>query len=229
MSNTKNAVVTFSSSNPEVASVAQDGAVAIKAVGTTVISASAEENEQYNKTVSSYTLHVMNTVESIQDFLEKEDKTNSYIFANPAVVIAQESNNLWIQDISGQTQVYGNVGQKYNKGDVIPASYVGTYGEHSGFSQIVDPKGFEVSQENRPLSPEKNTIDAIVRVDNKLGVKKPTEDGLYDVEGIAGGYIDDKTQEYVEKVIPMNYQKNSGNKNRTDTAVPQIVLQQRIR
>ena len=51
--------VTYSSSQPEVATVnANTGAVSIVGLGTTVIRATAEENEEYFAATAEYTLHV---------------------------------------------------------------------------------------------------------------------------------------------------------------------------
>lgn len=57
------ASVTYSSSNPDVATVdAQTGAVTIVAVGTTTITAKSEENDEYNAGNASYTLSVTTSI-----------------------------------------------------------------------------------------------------------------------------------------------------------------------
>jgi len=51
-------------------------------------------------------------------------------------VIYQNGLYLFVQDATGAMQVYGNVGQTYKSGDVIPAGFMGTVGEYGGLKQL---------------------------------------------------------------------------------------------
>ena len=253
LTNTKNATVVYTSSNPEVATVAEDGKVAVKAVGNTTISATAAGNEQYNETVTSYTLNVLGVVENVKALLDKKDENHAYFVNSPVVVIEQHGANMWIKDASVYTQVYGQVGQQYKSGDVIPAGFIGTYGEHNGFAQIVDPKEFKASTGKETLTPEVKTLEAlqatdfnryveikevllqdnnskmmdgtaVVRIDDKLQVAKPENVALrYDVEGLVSGYVDSKTNEFVTKIIPMSYQTIEPAKQEQTISFPEAV------
>lgn len=61
LENPNNLPVIYTSSNTEVATVAEDGTVTIKAEGKTTITASSEETEQYLAGTASYTLTVTNS------------------------------------------------------------------------------------------------------------------------------------------------------------------------
>ena len=70
--------VTYSSSDPDVATVANDGTVTLVGAGTTTITASFAGNDAYNAATASYTLTVNAAQPTglITDFYESFDQTN---------------------------------------------------------------------------------------------------------------------------------------------------------
>ena len=77
LNNTHNLTVTYSSNNEDVATVAADGAVTIKAAGTVKITASFAGNDDYVAGSASYTINITDPNQLEVTFDATQDKGNS--------------------------------------------------------------------------------------------------------------------------------------------------------
>ena len=57
-------------------------------------------------------------------------------FTNPVTVIAQYNKRLFVQDNTGNMFIYGETGQTYKNGDVIPAGFTGTKVTYNGEPEL---------------------------------------------------------------------------------------------
>lgn len=86
LTNGSDATATYESSNPEVATVAEDGTVTIVAEGTTTITASVAETESYYAASASYTLRIVPTTFHMETFDGAENvdlSTNNTYLTTP--------------------------------------------------------------------------------------------------------------------------------------------------
>lgn len=92
LTNTKNVPVTFNSTNPDVATIAQDGTVTVKRDGETIISASYAGSEFYNPKTVSYRLTVALAFD-VNDYVDTTTEIDSPEFKE--VVVDSEEKVLW--------------------------------------------------------------------------------------------------------------------------------------
>ncbi len=87
------------------------------------------------------------SVASIDEFIQS---TGTVAFANPVIVLGQNNQYLYVQDETSTRGllIYGNVGQSYEFGDVIPAGFSGSYSLYNGQYEMANPVGFEPSTSN---------------------------------------------------------------------------------
>ena len=132
--------ITYSSSNPAVATVAADGKVTPVSVGETRITASFAGNNEYRNAHTSYTLTVMGVISSWKNFTDLDavqpfksltakinfpttvtyqgiGTTNTGVSAKHTYVVANDVPML----------VYGDETPDYEVGDVIPTGWTATY------------------------------------------------------------------------------------------------------
>ncbi len=101
--------VTYTSSNPEVATVdAATGAVTLVAAGTTTITATCEENDEYKAGKAEYTLTIVDPNAIIDTLNPDTLKPGSYT--------ASESYTSTITNIEYRSQTYANKGYQFNTG-----------------------------------------------------------------------------------------------------------------
>ena len=79
-------------------------------------------------------------------------------FDHEAYVIYQYNRYLYLMDECGYGVVYGDVGQTYNMGDVIPTGWGGTKTTWNGEPEIKDPTGFQPASRHENLTPMLITI-----------------------------------------------------------------------
>lgn len=100
---------------------------AIEVAQTTTIKAIAVKDGVSSAVASAtYTIVTATKVASIAEMLEQEDGT-LVEFSNPVTAVFQDGQNLYVADESGSAYFYGNLGVKYENGDVIPAGVMGTF------------------------------------------------------------------------------------------------------
>ena len=80
------------------------------------------------------------------------------VSAYDAVVLAQSGNYLYIKDETGFGLVYGNLGQTYKKGDVIPAGFSGTVKLYDCHPELSQPTGFQPAKGHVEVEAEEITF-----------------------------------------------------------------------
>ena len=148
--------VVYSSSNAEVATVDATGAVTILALGTTTITAAAEENDTHLAGTASYTLNVLETapagpqVVTVAEFLAAAEDDTEYQLTG---VIKDTYNttfgNFYLEDATERVCVYGLTATKQSSNDRSFASLglrdgdtvtlVGKRSSHNGTAQVGGP------------------------------------------------------------------------------------------
>lgn len=82
-------------------------------------------------------------------------------FTGPVIVLAQNRYYLYVKDDSGCALIYGDTGQTYLTGDVIPAGFVVTKVTYSGEPELKVVGGFEPALERVDISPQEITADQV--------------------------------------------------------------------
>lgn len=80
-------------------------------------------------------------------------------FTYDATVLLQYSKYLYAKDPTGFALIYGETGQTYNQGDIIPGGFSCTVAEYNGMTELANPQGFMPSKGNKPLVPESAHLD----------------------------------------------------------------------
>lgn len=120
------AAATYTSSNPEVATVdAATGVVTLVAAGTTTITATTPETGKYRAGSASYTLNVLSSVKSLADFFALGENATAEV-GFPLTVTYQNGINTYATDGENAILIYGTA-PTYVAGDVIPAGWSGQY------------------------------------------------------------------------------------------------------
>lgn len=134
-SNPNNLPVTWNSTNPAVATVA-DGVVTILADGTTTIEATSAATEEFGTGYASYTLTVVNAAANIADLLENCTVKGDKLLVNfDMTVVYVNGANVYVKDAEGNaTLIYQST--TYAKGDVIPAGWVATYSPYAALPEF---------------------------------------------------------------------------------------------
>ncbi len=153
------------------------------------------------------------TVATAAEYLALEDGTE-FVFTGNLVVSGQAGQRLYAQDETGGVLIYGNAGQTYNFGDVIPAGFSAKKANYNGTIEMTNMSGMQAATETAELVAQeiaiadyeanqniyvvvKNaTIDGTTLVVgeetlatyNRFGVDYPTDDKAYDVYGVATIY-----------------------------------------
>ena len=79
------------------------------------------------------------------------------VCTNPLTVLAQHGNYLYVKDDCVHTLIYGNCGQTYTMGDIIPGGAILTKTTYSGETEFTYPQGFKPASGNTPVEPEEIT------------------------------------------------------------------------
>jgi len=190
--NPNNLAVTYSSSEEGVATVAADGKVTLVGPGTTKITASSEETEEFNAGSAFYTLTVVKSYDTAEEFLSLQEGEKGIIgfdlvvtYVNGQSCYAQTFVKNRAADVES-VLVYGTT--PYAAGDVIPAGWEGQYAPYSGLPEI-KPVG------DMPASVEKMAVPAPVELTeitpadvNKFVVLKKVKISEATPDGTAAGY-----------------------------------------
>ena len=109
--------------------------------------------------VSSAAYEILNPVDvaNIAAYAGKEDGT-AVKFTNPVYAIAQNGSYLYVKDDSGFGLFYGNNGQTYQLGDIIPKNFAGVKTTYGGEPELTTLSGFSAASGNVTINPE--TINA---------------------------------------------------------------------
>ncbi len=166
LSNPHSLAVTYSSSDPEVATVDADGAVTFVGNGTTLITATSEKTETYNAGSAQYTLTItgapvelaFETIAELNDLAETTAAEYSGKLTNAVVSFVASANAAIIKDATGSITYYKSghglkQGQTFSgELDVTVINYNGLYTEITACSATFTGEGSEVAPEVVALS-----------------------------------------------------------------------------
>ena len=94
--------------------------------------------------------------------LEPLDDNTEVRFTSPIYAVAQTNRYLFVKDgCGGYALIYGDVGQTYHTGDVIPAGFAVTRTTYSGEMELINPVGFRPATGSIPIEPEQITLDQV--------------------------------------------------------------------
>ncbi len=179
---------------------------------TTVKAIAFNEAEDCSPIVSKEFVKTL-TVATAAEYLALEDGTE-FVFTGNLVVSGQAGQRLYAQDETGGVLIYGNAGQTYKFGDVIPAGFSAKKANYNGTIEMTNMSGMQAATETAELVAKevaiadyaanqnvyvvvKNaTIDGTTLVVgeetlatyNRFDVDYPTDDKAYDVYGVATIY-----------------------------------------
>lgn len=100
-------------------------------------------------------------VANIAAFKAGKDENATYEFTSPVTAIYQNGKYLYTQDATGYLLIFGEIGQKYEQGDVIPAGFTGKYAVYHEGIQLASPAGFAASTAKGNVSPVELTLEEI--------------------------------------------------------------------
>ena len=124
--------IVYSSSNPEVATIDSNGAVALVGAGTTVITATFDGDDNYNSASASYTLMVMVLGDNDRLIYENTTGTGTYEFSYTDFANVAGGDKLRItynvQPQNGWTPTYKVVLQNWNWNKVLSETTVSDSG-----------------------------------------------------------------------------------------------------
>lgn len=100
-------------------------------------------------------------VANIAAFKAGKDENATYEFTSPVTAIYQNGKYLYTQDATGYLLIFGEIGQKYEQGDVIPAGFTGKYTVFHEGVQLANPAAFAASTAKGNVSPVELTLEEI--------------------------------------------------------------------
>ena len=195
----------------------------VKAIAYDVTGAvSAVASKEFVKTVTAAT---------VAEFEALADGV-TFVFTGNLVVSGQAGQRLYAQDETGGVLIYGNAGQAYEFGDVIPAGFGAKKTLYNGMPEMTNMTGMQASTETAELVAAELAISqyadnqnlyAVVKgatvdgsnlvigeetlaIFNRFGVTFPTDDKTYDVYGVTTIYSNAPQLlplEFVEHVEPV--------------------------
>lgn len=83
------------------------------------------------------------------------------VFTNPVTVLAQSGSRMFVQDDTGNALFFGNAGQNYKNGDVIPAGFAGVKTTWDGEAELKDLECFIAPTSNSPVAPLEITCNQV--------------------------------------------------------------------
>lgn len=125
----------------------------------TIKAISALNGETSDVVEASYEFKTAIPVASIAEYQQADDDA-VLIFTNPVNVLVQSGSRMFVQDNSGKALFYGNTGQTYKNGDVIPAGFVGSKTTWDGEPELQNLSNFQPASGNSPIN-----ADVITTVD----------------------------------------------------------------
>ncbi len=171
---------------------------------------------------------------TVAEFNALED--NAAATMGTLTALAQSGQRLFAKDNTGYMLIYGNVGQEYGRGAVIPAGGTGTKTTWDGEPELKDPANFKASTSTVQVTPE-NLTAATLSHDlfghlvqlknatfsgsnivsesgvsyayyNNMGATIPGDSEKYDVIAIVGSH--GKAPNTVYQLLPVEVQKAGG-------------------
>ena len=151
---------TVNGSTPTTASTLYTAPFELNA-NTTVKAISSLDGEVSNVVAADYTFFPPGSGFSCFEELEDLADGTLVISAAPVYVLAQYNHHLYVKDkCGGCAYLYGNTGQTYHTGDVIPAGFTATITTYNGERELNNLSGFKPAEGYVTITPE--TIDGEV-------------------------------------------------------------------
>lgn len=183
---------------------------------TTVKAISAKDGKTSDVVSAVYVFASATPVANIREFQQVPDET-VVVFTNPVNALAQSGQRMFVMDDTGYALFYGDCGQTYVNGDVIPAGFVGLKTTYDGEPELKDLENFQPKSGNSPIAAEVITTSQVsaslfghlVRLNNVTF----TKDGriVTDASGTAPYYCnmnvkeadieEGVTYEYIEAIV----------------------------
>ena len=82
-------------------------------------------------------------------------------FTYDATVLLQLGNTLYAKDPTGYAMIYGNTGQTYQQGDIVPSFFSCTVSEYAGQISLTNPEGFGPSKGHTDVVPEQAFLEEL--------------------------------------------------------------------
>ncbi len=145
---------TLDGSDPTAASTLYSAPLHITA-STTVKAISIKGDLKSPVVTAQYVLGTATDVANIAAYKAVADGT-VVKFTNPVNVMAQNGVSTYVKDESGYMYIYGETGQKYKNGDVIPAGFTGKKTTFNGEPElrVYPTDNFQPASSNTPIAPE---------------------------------------------------------------------------
>lgn len=126
----------------------------------TVKAVAVVDGEMSNVAVANYSFKSISAAVNCFEDLENMDEDVTVSFSSPIYALAQHNRYLYAKDgCGGYGLIYGDVGQIYNTGDVIPAGFIVTKSFYSGEMELTRPVNFKSATGSVVIEPEKITPD----------------------------------------------------------------------
>lgn len=150
---------TLNGSNPTTSS--QQYTAPFTLSSKTTVKAIAELDGEVSDVVcADYEILQPSVVNSLAEYQLLDDET-AVQFGNPVYVTAQNQKYLYVKDNTGYAVFYGDCGQVYRNGDMIPVGFCGTKTTYSCEPELKWLSGFQPAVRNIPVEPEEITADQI--------------------------------------------------------------------
>lgn len=150
---------TTDGSTPTTASSAYTEPFALSQ-NTTVKAVAAFDDEMSDVVSAEYVFADATPVQNVWESLTVPDG-GTVRFTNSVITLIQNKNYLYVKDETGYALFYGNCGQTYNTGDIIPPGFVGTLTTFGCHRELTDLSGFKPATDNVPVEPEHITVDQV--------------------------------------------------------------------
>ena len=119
----------------------------------TVKAISSKDGKTSGVVTVEYVITPATPVANIAEYQGQADDA-VLVFTNPVSVLAQNGSRMFVKDNTGYALFYGNCGQTYKNGDVIPAGFVGTKTTWDGEPELKNLENFSKASSNSPIDPE---------------------------------------------------------------------------
>lgn len=127
---------------------------------TTVKAIAELDGEVSDVVYADYEILQPTVVNSLAEYQLLDDET-AVQFGNPVYVTAQNQKYLYVKDNTGYAVFYGDCGQVYRNGDMIPVGFCGTKTTYSCEPELKWLSGFQPAVRNIPVEPEEITANQI--------------------------------------------------------------------
>ena len=126
----------------------------------TVKAVAVKDGETSDVVVAEYAFGQADDVGSIAEAVTQSDE-QAVRFTHPVKVLAQHGRRLFITDETGCALIYGDCGQVYVNGDIIPGGFVVTKTTYNGEPEFTNPQGMLPAIGNEPVRPLEITADQV--------------------------------------------------------------------